>query len=289
MIVLMIGRYAVLDKLIKIVIVILATSTIVAVVSAFGASEGIVREHRPSFDWSLRPDIIFLIAFIGWMPAPLDVTVWQSLWTLAKQKAVRFKPSLKQTLLDFKIGYIGTAILALAFLALGALVMYGTGEGLSHKGAIFAEQLIAMYTENIGRWSYLIIGIAALTTMYSTTLTVIDAYPRVMRPLTDHYFPALAKRQSWQRSIYWFWIIIIVCGTLVFIGYLSNSMRFMVDLATTLSFITAPILALLNYRVVTDKHMPEEGRPAKWMKVYAWTGIIFLSAFTIFYIFWRLL
>ena len=288
MIVLMIGRYAILDRLIKIVIVVLATSTIIAVISAFGSPAVRIEDAARGFDWGFRPDIIFLIAFVGWMPAPVDVTVWQSLWTVAKSRTMKFRPSLSQTLLDFKTGYIGTAFLALAFLLLGALVMYGTGESLSPSGGEFARQLITMYTESIGEWSYFIIGIAALTTMYSTTLTVIDAYPRVLRPLTEHYFPGIAAKPGTGRLIYWFWILLIVSGTLIFIGYLTSSMRFMVDLATTLSFITAPLLAFLNYRVVTDKHMPEEGKPATWLRAYAWTGIIFLTAFTLFYIVWRL-
>jgi len=72
------------------------------------------------------------------MPAPIDVTVWQSLWTIAKNKSLEFKPKLSESLLDFKIGYIGTALLAICFLSLGALVLYGTGEELSSKGVIIA-------------------------------------------------------------------------------------------------------------------------------------------------------
>ena len=62
----------------------------------------------------------------------------------------------------------------------------------------------------------------------------------------------------------------------------------MVDLATTLSFVTAPVLAILNYKAVTHKDMPEESRPGKGLKIYAITGIVFLSTFTIFYIAWNI-
>jgi Mn2+/Fe2+ NRAMP family transporter len=109
-----------------------------------------------------------------------------------------------------------------------------------------------------------------------------------MRPLTSYYFPSLSKKEGADRFVYWFWILLVAAGTLFFIGYLTSSMRFMVDLATTLSFITAPIIAVLNYKVVTHKHMPETGRPPRWLKAYAWSGIFFLSAFTVFYIIWRL-
>jgi len=287
MMVLIIGRYALLDKLIKYVILILATSTVIAVTSALysGGGEGMIEgEH---FSWNRRLDILFLIAFVGWMPAPIDVSVWHSLWTVAKNKNPGFKTSLKESLLDFKIGYIGTAFLAIAFLTLGAVVMWGSGEKLSSNGAIFADQLINMYAVNIGDWAYLIIAIAAFSTMYSTSITCMDAYPRVLRPLTTMLVPSMEIKNENSKKLYWFWIIVLAAGSLVVISYFSDSMHFMVDLSTTLSFITAPVLAFLNYKTVTHNHMPEEARPAKWLKIYAWIGMLFLAITTIFYLIWR--
>lgn len=287
MIVLMIGRYAVLDKIIKVVIVVLAVSTIIAVISAFGKGFHPEPEFSKNFSWLHSLDIFFLIAFIGWMPAPIDVSVWQSLWTVAKRKNLGFIPKLKESLLDFKIGYIGTAFLAACYLTLGALVLYGTGEKLSPKGVIFAEQLISLFTLSIGQWAYYIIAIAAITIMFSTTLTCLDAYPRVLKPLTEIFFPKAKKVKAkfdWES---WMWIVIVVTGALVLLGFLSSSMHFMVDLATTLSFVTAPLLAFLNYKVVTDKHLPEEARPKSWLRVYAWIGIVFLTAFTVVYLVWK--
>jgi Mn2+/Fe2+ NRAMP family transporter len=289
MAILMIGHYSALDKIIKVVIAILGITTIMAVISAFRGDMTGIAEHTISFDWMRRTDIIFLIAFIGWMPAPIDVSVWQSLWTVAKNRDLGFKPSMKATMLDFRIGYFGTALLALAFLSLGALVMYGTGEVFSSRGTVFAGQLISMYTNSIGDWAYYIIALAAFSTMFSTTLTCIDAYPRVLRPLTEYYFPALLERPGNRQVLYWFWITVMVAAVLIIIGYLSSSMRFLVDLATTLSFITAPVLAYLNYRAVTHPHVPQASRPGKWMRLYAWAGIIFLGAFSLFYIIWRLM
>ncbi len=284
MLILMIGRYSVLDKLIKWVIVILATSTIVAVFSAMGKGFHPDPQYANHFSWLNKTDIFFLIAFIGWMPAPIDVTVWQSLWTNAKNKQIGFTPKLKDALLDFKIGYIGTAILAIGFLSLGALVLYGTGEKLSPKGVTFASQLINMYTSSIGQWSYYIIATAAITTMFSTTLTCLDAYPRVMKTITDLIMPerkVSGNSIDWES---WIWIIVVGTGALVVLLFFSNSMRFMVDLATTLSFVTAPFLAILNYLAVTGKHFPDNMKPKLWLRVYAIIGIIFLAGFTVYYL-----
>ena len=285
-IILIIGKYSILDKLMKLIIVVLAISTIIAVISAFNQSSH-AQSNLTSFDWMNHLDIFFLIAFIGWMPSPIDVSVWSSVWSVAKYKQLGFKPSLKQSLLDFKIGYVGTTILALGFLLLGALIIHGNREELSSNGTVFAEQLINMYTITIGSWAKIIISIAALTTMFSTTLTCLDAYPRVLQPTTEILFPKTKNTKLNSGMISLIWIIILVIGTLLLLGYFASSMRFMVDLATTLSFITAPVLAYMNYRVVTDKHMPTSHRPNLKMKWFAWTGITFLSLFTLVFIIWR--
>lgn len=287
MLILIIGKYAILDKLMKFIIIILAISTIIAVFSALNIPLKEPIKLLEGFDFSNRIDILFLIAFIGWMPSPIDVSVWHSLWSIEKRKEIGFSPSLKESLMDFKIGYFGTTFLALGFLTLGALVMYETGEVLSPSGSVFAEQLINLYTSSIGKWAYLIIAIAALATMFSTTLTCLDANPRVLKTTTELIFPKLKNTFRSNNWISWAWILILVVGTLLLIGYLSKSMRFFVDLATTISFVTAPILAFMNYKVVTDKHMPTEAKPKLWLKIYAWIGIIFLSMFTIIFIVWR--
>ena len=288
MIILMIGRYSVLDKLIKVVILILAMSTIIAVTSAFGKGFDPNPENIHSFDWLKNADILFLIAFIGWMPAPIDVSVWSSLWTNAKRISSGYNTTVRDSLLDFKIGYIGTAILAACFLSLGALVMYGSGDDLSSNGTIFSGQLISMYTSSIGEWAYYIIAIAALTTMYSTTLTCIDAYPRVLMPTSKILFPNFIAKFSRSYYVYWFWIIIVTVGAILMLSVFSSSMQIMVDLATTLSFLTAPVLAFMNYKVVTSKHLQDDLKPSKGMRLYAWIGMVFLSGFTVFYIVWRI-
>jgi Mn2+/Fe2+ NRAMP family transporter len=67
--------------------------------------------------------VAFLIALMGWMPIPIDAAAWHSLWTLERTKQTKYKPKLRESLIDFNIGYIGAALLALGFLSLGALVM----------------------------------------------------------------------------------------------------------------------------------------------------------------------
>lgn len=284
-IILLIGKYSFLDKLMKFVIVLLATSTIVAVFSALGIDKQIQPDSLMHFSWSNKANILFFIAFVGWMPAPIDVSVWSSIWTVEKNKAIGYRPALKDTLFEFRVSYVGTAFLAMGFLALGALVMYGTGEQLSPKGTVFAEQLISLYATSIGHWAFWIISIAAFTTMFSTTITVLDAYSRVIPSVLRNLH---VNKQSTTLKP-WVWLVLLMIGTLIIIGFLAKSMRIMVDIATTLSFVTSPILAYLNYRVIMGKDIPDKDKPGKWLQVLAWLGIAFFTLFTLVYFYWKII
>lgn len=272
---LLVGKYALLDKMMKIIIIILSVSTLFAVITVFYNSEA-------SSNWTqILPktdaEIIFLIAFMGWMPAPLDVSIWHSLWAIQKRKELKvFSP--KTALMDFNIGYLGTIVLGIGFLMLGGLVMFGTGKTFSNNGSEFSIQLIQMYTQNLGDWSYIIIGLAALTTMFSTTLTTLDASPRAMNKTMELILEKPLKNG------YTAWLILLIIGTIfIFIFFLSE-MGTLIKIATILSFLTAPFYAIMNYILICSKHTPKPWKPSKVMHLLSILGILFLIGFNIWYL-----
>jgi len=211
------------------------------------------------------------------------------MWNIAKAKDLGYFPSLKEGLNEFRVGYIGTAFLALGFLSMGAMVMYGTGEELAQNGTKFSEQLINMYTTSLGEWAYWIVSIAAVATMISTSITVLDAYPRALTPAVVHLFGKKWSRLKNNQTITWAWLAIIFVGTMILIIFAVKSMGVMVTIATTISFLVAPILAWLNYRVVTDKHMPKGTAPGLILRVLSWIGIVFFMVFSLVYIYWKIM
>lgn len=111
------GKFQLLDRMIKIVIILLTISTLIAVVSAVGIHRTPVAETTP-FDLFNKSHLLFLIAFIGWMPAPIDIVVWTSLWSKSKFATLSAKPDLKSVLIEFRIGFYGTMVVAAFFLHL---------------------------------------------------------------------------------------------------------------------------------------------------------------------------
>ncbi len=272
---LIIGKYKLLDRLMKIIIITLTISTIIAV------SMALLDNTQPISFKQILPDnsieIAFLIAFMGWMPAPLDISVWQSLWVIEKNKDTKAY-NTKSALFDFNVGYLSTIVLGIGFLLLGALVMFNSGETFSDSASIFSGQLINMYTISLGDWAYIIIGIAAFTTMFSTTLTTLDASPRAMSKTTKLLFNKASKLN------YTFWIALLSIGTIAIFFFLASEMGKLIKIATILSFITAPFYAITNYILVSSKHTPKAWQPSKQMHILSRLGIIFLIGFSVWFL-----
>ena len=273
---LVVGKYKLLDNLMKYIIFILTISTILAVgIAIFSTKESFdVTQIIPSG----TVELTFLIAFLGWMPAPLDVSIWHSIWSVEKDKTTVIKTKRTAAIFDFNVGYISTLCLGICFLLLGALVMYKSGETFSNKGGLFATQLINLYTKNLGEFSHLLIAIAAFTTMFSTTITTMDASPRAMNRTT---------KLLWNKELkfgYWFWILLLFLGTYLILNYFMDNMGLLVKFATILSFLTAPFYAILNYKLITGKHTPKEHQPGTSLRILSVVGIVFLIGFSTWFL-----
>jgi Mn2+/Fe2+ NRAMP family transporter len=204
------------------------------------------------------------------------VSIWHSLWAVEKQKTTDVF-NKKSALFDFNIGYFSTITLGLCFLFLGGLVMYGSGKSFSDNGGEFSLQLIDMYTKNLGDWSFIIIGVAAFTTMFSTTLTTLDASPRAMNKTMELI---LEKK---LKNGYNAWLILLIMGTVIIFFFFLSDMGSLIKIATILSFLTAPFYALMNYLLLCSKHTPKVWQPSKNMHILSIFGILFLVGFNIWY------
>lgn len=223
-------------------------------------------------------EVGFLIAFLGWMPAPLDVTIWQSLWTQEKQEAIGDTFDTKQSIFDFNTGFIGTIITGILFMTLGTLMFYQSGKTLSPRAGVFANQLIDLYATNLGSGIGWVVGIAAFATMFSTTITALDASPKAMAKTTE----ILVEKKI--PFSYLIWLIILVLGMLVILGFFTTSMGSMIKIATIVSFLTTPFYAIANLWLVSGKHMPKEWRPSLFLRIWSLLGIVFLIGFSLWYV-----
>ena len=275
--ILVIGKYSVLDKLIKWIILILTLTTVVAFSFSFNV-ELVEKSNVTLFNWNNSLHLMFLIAFIGWMPAPMDISIWHSVWQVEKQNTQIKNEELPKGNLDFNVGFIGTGILALLFLSLGAQIFYGSGESLASDGVKFSAQLIEIYSSLLGPWAYWIIAVAALTTMFSTIITCIDAFPRVLNETLSKllYYP--------KHNYYMIILLTLGAGSQILIYFFMDNMKQMVDFATTVSFLTTPLIAGLS--LIAIKNGQKKGLINISPKLIYWSyaSLISLSLFALFYL-----
>lgn len=279
--IIVLGGYRLLRDFGKIVVLVLGFSTLIAmiisIVNGPVAEPGYVGESP----WTMA-SFGFVIVFMGWMPAPIDVSVWPSLWMKSQEGVSHKVAPMKEVMFDFHTGYIATVFFAIVFLVLGRMVMYGSGTELSAQGSVFSRQLIDLYSVTIGVWSRPLIIAAALSAMLSTSITTIDGYPRSLTRSTQLLFPKLNK----YKGLFPLWIIVTVVFGYLIISLFADGLGNMLSLAMIISFLTAPVFAWLNYRIMMAPHVAPRYRPGKGMRWLSISGIIFLAGFGVVFLWW---
>lgn len=278
---LIIGSFKTLDQVIKLISVVMFITTIIVFILALikGPTTPIVEVKAPSL--FSDTSVLFIIALMGWMPTAVDLSTWVSLWTLEKNQQELVKPDIKQSLFEFNIGYLFSAILAIIFVILGAFTIYGAGIQLPKNSGEFANEVIHIFTGFLGDWSYLIIAASAFSIMFGTCITVFDGYGRSLERSCELLF--FQNKKISKKLVYRLSLVIVVVGSFFIIWQFGRHMTVLVDLATIISFLIAPIIAIVNYKLVTSSDFPSEARPGLWLRVLSWAGIIFLSGFSIYY------
>jgi manganese transporter NRAMP len=271
---LLFGGYKFLDGLAKWIMSALTLATVLAVIVAIIEHPEYGADFVEKTPWQMTA-LPFIVSLMGWMPAPIEISAINSLWTAEKGKTVDI--SIKDGLFDFNVGFIGTAILAVFFVALGALIQYPTGQEVQAAGAAYIQQFVGMYASVLGDWSRFLITFIAFLCIFGTVITVIDGYSRVNAESLRLLFK---KKEISQKELnIWMTATSIIGGIIIY--FFQGSVAPMLRFAMIASFLTTPFFALLNYLLVTG----ENKNLAKWLKALSILGLIFLFGFAFFFIY----
>ncbi len=281
LIILFAGHYKALDALSKGIMAVLTIATLLAVViAALNPAHTTVSAAEIPSPWTLAA-IGFIVVTMGWMPAPIEISSLTSVWL--KSQCRHQKVTNQSALFDFNVGYIGTAILAVVFLALGALVLNGTGVELSKSGVGFSHQLVGLYASTIGEWSRYLIAVIAFFCIFGSTITVIDGYSRVIAESQR-----LIKEDKEQSpKVLQAWMIVVSAAALAIIMFFASALMPMLDFAMVMAFMTTPIFALLNYILVTKTPLPRELAVGPKLKALSILGLVYLFGFLALFIWWK--
>lgn len=280
MVLLMSGKFSLLDGLIKLIGAVLLISTLAAfLITLVNGPVVSFEELIPAIDYN-KENLFFIIALMGWMPTAVDLSTWNSIWTLERIKQTDYLPTLKETLREFNIGYWISAGLSICFVTLGAFLIYGSDTELSNNSADFANQLVGMFTSTLGDGAYYFIAISAFSVMFSTCITVYDGYARAMSETTAHLLDASRK----EIKTYKFWLVIVLIGAYIVINNFLGDFKALIDLATIISFIIAPIIAIVNFKLVCSNDLTDEEKPNRFMRILSVLGIVYLLSFSILFV-----
>lgn len=290
----LIGQFRALDRAVKAVIAVLAASTLLAaIVAAPGLDPSSFHLLPRNADGSAVA-LAFVLALAGWMPSAIDISVWSSLWTVAKDRELGYRVPFRYVMTDFRIGYVGTGVMAFAFLLLGTVTMHQTGAEFSASGTQFAAQLVDLYAATLGAWMVPVVYAAVLSTMFSTALTVIDGFPRaldrtirVLRSDAPSGPIAASPGRDTGRAYVVALVLLGVVSSLIHLVFLGG-MTAMVDLATIVTFITAPALGYINLRAVCLPEVPPEHRPGRGLRLFSWMSLVLLGGFAVVFVAGRL-
>ena len=120
--------------------------------------------------------------------------------------------------------------------------------------------------------------------MFGTCIAVFDGYARS----ACECIRLVQTRRGHHKFYYDLVIWSLVIGTLSIIYFFGSRIKQLVDLATTISFLIAPLVAMANYKLVNLPYFSEDSIPPVWLRYLAVLGIIFLSIFSIIFIYFKI-
>ena len=278
---LIVGKYTLLERTLKVVIPILFVALLITTGLVINAGSVL---HITNFSPPAILDeagILFLITLIGWMPTAVETSSWLSLWSVEKYKMTQKTPPLNEALKEFNSGYTITSILAFFFLTIGCMTLYGSGNGLSGNAVVFADQVITLFTTHIGNWAYVFIAVSAFATMYSTCLTNHDAIARVFIEIIDLFKEKRATNAAEKHYPYAVLFLAVISSGVL--SVFEGNMGVILSLATFISFVLAPIVGYMNLKNVLSKELQASDHPGTKLRLLTYAGISFLSGLALYY------
>lgn len=269
------GGFDGLSAMSKLMLLVLAAMTAVAFFATPPPAGAWRRLAVPSLP---AGSLVLAAALLGWMPTGIDVSVWHSMWAGERRAAWRERArrrgeddrsgALSGALLDMRVGYGVSLVLAVMFVALGAEVLAPAGR--VPEGAEVALTLARLYTDVLGEWILPLFLAAAFFGMFSTTYGVLDGFPRAFSETVVRIWPSADDR---KQRFYWGFLGVTLALALAETVLIPDPVL-LVTVAAVASFLLSPITFALNYWCVTRLIEDPDQRPSTPLRVWAWLGIL---------------
>ena len=117
--------------------------------------------------------------------------------------------------------------------------------------------------------------------MFSTCMTAHDAVSRVSLDILGKMYPNNERFR--HKSTFSITVLVMALINWIVISAFSGNMASLVALATFVSFVMAPLVGWMNLKTVTGGDIPQKDKPSTLLKILSYLGMVFLSAFAVYY------
>lgn len=272
---LLIGKYALLEKINKVMLAILMIVVFIAFFYSCpppGSYSSFVIPVVPIGAAAL------MASLIGWLPSDMVVSLLYSTWAMEKWNGEKNnKEVLNDALLDVRVGYVIIFVLASMLLILGAMTLQP--KGLVPEGEGVARTIAMVFTSSIGDWMYPLFMVVAFFIMFSTSYNGLDGGARLVSTTSGLLSERIHKRVNGFRSI-----LTVFFGSIgaVIVYFIPHPVP-MIMIAAIMGLFFAPLIYFMNVYCAT-KLIDKEMRPPKITVALSIAGILFTMGSVLFFI-----
>jgi Mn2+/Fe2+ NRAMP family transporter len=291
------GKFKGVEKAATILAVVLGISSIVAAATVFPNVEKLGAGIVPKIPEQVKIEEI--LPWLGFMLSGAAGLIWYSFWVLEKGYGVRknsygskkftkaeigdIKSWLKQMTADTSVAVIGTTIVTIAFLILGAELL--KPNGLVPDENQVAETLGKMLEHLWGRVGFWFMVSAVFVGFWDTVLSDQDGFGRMFAGGTKRLLSRVIQSKSWlsekklQRA---FVIVLVTMAPIILYLVMGNPVE-LLKIAGAIEACHIPIVvAVVLY--LNHKSLPEELRPSTITFIFTAVAGLFFAGFAAVYL-----
>lgn len=270
------GHYRLLRGVNLILLALLGVGTAIAFAGAPPPASALSDLVTPSLPVG---SLVLVSAILGFMPTSVAVSIWQSLWALEQG---RFQNRTEDTdrrrlladgLFDLRVGYGFSAVLAVLFVCLGAVLLHP--RGLVPEGPEVAVVLSRLYTLVLGDFMRPLVLAMAFAALFTTCYTMMDGFPRsfvaARRVLRGH--PSFGGRVD---RVYWTFLLTVTFGGMAILSLVPDP-AWLVKAVGSFGLVLSPVYYILNLWAVTRLVDDPEFRPGRATAALAIAGILAMT------------
>jgi Mn2+/Fe2+ NRAMP family transporter len=141
-----------------------------------------------------------------------------------------------------------------------------------------------MYSSTIGEWAHWLIALVAFLCIFGSALTVYDGYARVV---AEAISLLLNKDKSERNALVTPVLLTMALVSFIIVMFFKSALLAMLGFAMTLAFVTTPMFAWLNHKLVKQTTLHPDAAPSKGIQALSYLGLVYLFGFLLVFIGWK--